>query len=169
MSSPKMPVPCWMWMIDARGTGVVTLPPTRRRIGMCPIFTLAAARRRWRGPTLGQKLNPASLFYENILQFGYSRTRCTVVTCKQSSQESQGGKVEGGISRYYLIDLGVAHGLFFGNPLQLSEHTTLQRHIAENPVFLLNQIPCGIELCNDTFVQHDQPVVVDHSLQAMCD
>ena len=41
--------------------------------------------------------------------------------------------------------------------------------MAEDAIFLLNQVPWGIELYNDTFVQNDQPVVVDHSLQSMCD
>ena len=63
----------------------------------------------------------------------------------------------------------VAHGLIFGNTLELSEHTTLQGHMTEDTVFLLNQVPWSIELCNGTFIQHDQPVVVNHSLQAMCD
>jgi hypothetical protein len=32
----------------------------------------------------------------------------------------------------------------------------------------LDQVPRGVEFGNDTFIQHNQSVIIDHSLQTMC-
>lgn len=63
--------------------------------------------------------------------------------------------------------LRIAHRLVFSNLLKLSKHAALHRHVAEDAVFLLDQIPRGIEFGDDTLIQHNESVIVDYTPQTM--